>query len=53
MDPGNKSLGSRYKKMNGKYYLYYAASQFGKNQSYIGLATATNPEGHGKMKVRL
>lgn len=36
------------KKMNGKYYLYYAASQFGKNQSYIGLATATNPEGPWK-----
>lgn len=36
------------KKMNGKYYLYYAASQFGKNQSFIGLATATNPEGPWK-----
>jgi len=34
--------------MNGKYYLYYAASLFGRNQSFIGLATSTNPEGPWK-----
>ncbi|MGB9811708.1 MAG: family 43 glycosylhydrolase, partial [Dictyoglomus turgidum] len=34
--------------MNNKYYLYYSASTFGKNQSYIGLATANNPEGPWK-----
>lgn len=36
------------KMMNGKYYLYYAASQFGKNQSFIGLATSNSPEGPWK-----
>jgi len=34
--------------MNGKYYLYYAASLFGRNQSFIGLATSTHPEGPWK-----
>jgi arabinan endo-1,5-alpha-L-arabinosidase len=33
---------------NNKYYLYYSASTFGKNQSYIGLATSNNPEGPWK-----
>lgn len=30
---------------NGKYYLYYAGSTFGSNQSVIGLTTATDPAG--------
>lgn len=30
---------------DGRYYLYYSASQFGRNQSFIGMATATSPEG--------
>lgn len=32
-------------KMNNRYYLYYAASQFGKTQSYIGVATSDQIEG--------
>ncbi|MEM2179134.1 MAG: arabinan endo-1,5-alpha-L-arabinosidase [Candidatus Methanomethylicaceae archaeon] len=34
--------------MNNRYYLYYSASTFGKNQSYIGLATSNSPEGPWK-----
>jgi arabinan endo-1,5-alpha-L-arabinosidase len=35
--------------VNGKYFLYYACSTFGKNRSVIGLATNTtlNPDGPG------
>lgn len=32
-------------KLGDKYYLYYAASQFGTNQSFIGVATGASPEG--------
>ncbi|MBM7603838.1 arabinan endo-1,5-alpha-L-arabinosidase [Metabacillus crassostreae] len=32
-------------KYGDTYYLYYAASQFGKNQSFIGVATSNNIEG--------
>ncbi|KAB8137612.1 family 43 glycosylhydrolase [Gracilibacillus oryzae] len=32
-------------KFNQKYYMYYAASQFGKTQSFIGVATSENIEG--------
>ncbi|WP_052000959.1 arabinan endo-1,5-alpha-L-arabinosidase [Gracilibacillus halophilus] len=40
-------------KMNGQYYMYYAASQFGKTQSFIGVATSEHIEGpfvdHGEV----
>lgn len=32
-------------KFGDTYYLYYVASQFGKNQSFIGVATSSSPEG--------
>lgn len=32
-------------KYNGVYHMYYAASQFGKTQSFIGVATSDNIEG--------
>ncbi|WP_062320537.1 arabinan endo-1,5-alpha-L-arabinosidase [Halolactibacillus sp. JCM 19043] len=32
-------------KMNGKFYLYYAASQFGKTQSFIGVAVSDSVTG--------
>jgi arabinan endo-1,5-alpha-L-arabinosidase len=32
-------------KFNNTYYLYYAASRFGTNQSFIGVATSSSPEG--------
>src|SRR5690625_4221470 len=32
-------------KLGDTYYLYYSASQFGKNQSFIGVATSKNIEG--------
>lgn len=31
--------------INGKFYLYYSASQFGTNLSYIGVAVSNSPEG--------
>lgn len=32
-------------KMNDQYFLYYSASQFGKTQSFIGVATSSHIEG--------